>query len=39
MPFMDPNNPDRPLTLEEIRAMLARGFSQRSCRAVAGPQT
>jgi len=25
MPFVDPNNPDRPLTLAEIRARIARG--------------
>jgi hypothetical protein len=28
MPFMDPNNPDRPLTLDEIRTMLARGRAE-----------
>ena len=28
MAFMDPNNPDRPLTADEIRAMLGRGRAE-----------
>jgi hypothetical protein len=28
MPFMDPNKPDQPLTLDEIRAMLDRGRAE-----------
>lgn len=28
MPFMDPNNPDRPLTADEIRTMLDRGRAE-----------
>jgi hypothetical protein len=28
MPFVDPNNPDRPLTVAEIRAMLDRGRAE-----------
>jgi hypothetical protein len=28
MPFADPNNPDRPLTMAELRAMLDRGRAE-----------
>lgn len=28
MPFVDPNNPDRPLTVAEVRAMLDRGRAE-----------
>jgi len=34
MPFVDPNNPDQPLTLAEIRARIARGEADASAGRV-----